>query len=483
MNKPLRHVALVLACLFVLLLGSSTYFQIIKASELNSDSRNARTIYAEFEKNRGPIVVNGKAIASSSESGDRYGYQRSYSDGELYAHASGFYSVVYGFSGTERSMNDVLSGDADSLFYQRVSDLFAGRTNQGATVELTLNEDAQRAAYEALGDRRGAAVAIDPETGAVLAMVSTPSYDPNRLASHSRKEVRGAWEELNADPKKPLVNRAIGGDLYPPGSIFKLLVAATALDSGKYRADTSIPGPGTYTLPNSSSKLYNHPGGDATACGPGDASSLQDALKQSCNTSFAMLGVSLGEDALRKKAEEYGFGKKMNMPMAVTPSSMGKDMDDAQLATTSIGQYEDRVTPMQMAMMAGSFANDGVVMEPQLVESVRTSSLHEVHALVPKEVGHPLSASNAAQMRQMMEATVTNGTGTKAQIPGATVGGKTGTAEWGKDKKAHSWFVGYAIKGDRKVAVAVVVEEGGFGSAVAAPVARDVMQAVIGEDS
>ena len=312
-------------------------------------------------------------------------------------------------------------------------------------------------------------------------MVSTPSYDPNALASHDSKSVRKAWSKLNDDPNKPLNNRAIAGNLYPPGSTFKLLVAAAALESGSYTPESEIPGPGSYQLPNSSTSMSNHPNGDTSPCGPNDVSSLQSALQQSCNTSFAMLGVQLGEDALKKKAEEYGFGTKMQIPLSVTPSSMASDMDDAQLALSSIGQYEDKVTPLQMAMMAGSFANDGIVMEPQLVKSVRTGDLKEVKALAPREKSQPLSAAHAAQMRQMMEATVTDGTAKRAQIDGAEVGGKTGTAQWAKGKKPHSWFVGYAMKGDKKVAVAVVVEETGYGSAVATPIARDLMKAVIEE--
>lgn len=194
-----------------------------------------------------------------------------------------------------------------------------------------------------------------------------------------------------------------------------------------------------------------------------------------------MLGVQLGEDSLKKKAAEYGFGEKMEIPLAVTPSSIASDMDDAQLAMSSIGQYEDKVTPLQMAMMAGSFAHDGIVMEPQLIKSVRTGDLKEITTLTPHKKSQPLSAANAAQMRQMMEATVTDGTAKRAQIDGADVGGKTGTAQWAKGKKPHSWFVGYAIKGDKKVAVAVVVEEGGYGNAVATPIARDLMKAVIEE--
>lgn len=481
MNKPLRRVSLVLTVLLLLLFGSTTYFQVIKAEELNANGRNARTIYNEFGRPRGPIVVDGVAVASSTKVNNRYGLKREYAEPGLYAPVTGYYSVVYGFGGMEKAMNEELSGKADSLFYDRLMTVLSGHDPQGAQVELTINAKAQKAAYEALGDHRGAAVAIDPDTGAILAMVSTPSYDPNALASHDSKSVRKAWSKLNDDPKRPLSNRAIAGDLYPPGSTFKLLVAAAALESGNYTPESEIPGPGSYQLPNSSTSMSNHPNGDTSPCGPNDVSSLQSALQQSCNTSFAMLGVQLGEDALKNKAAEYGFGTKMQIPLSVTPSSMASDMDDAQLALSSIGQYEDKVTPLQMAMMAGSFANDGIVMEPQLVKSVRTGDLKEVKALAPREKSQPLSAAHAAQMRQMMEATVTDGTAKRAQIDGAEVGGKTGTAQWAKGKKPHSWFVGYAMKGDKKVAVAVVVEEGGYGSTVATPIARDLMKAVIEE--
>lgn len=479
MNKPLRHVWLVVSLLFLLLFTSTTYFQVVAQGRLNADGRNVRTIYNEFGRHRGPIVVDGTAIAASVESGDTYGYLRTYDPGAMYAPVTGYYSVIYGFSGIERALNDTLSGDADALFYQRISDILSGEQGQGATVELTLDSKAQQAAWDALGDRRGAVVALDPGTGAVLAMVSTPSYDPNRLASHSSREVQEAWKELNEDPSRPMTNRATGGDLYPPGSAFKLVVAASALDSGQYTPDTVIPGPGVYQLPNSSSQMNNHAAGDQTPCGPEDSSTLSDALRQSCNTSFALLGQELGEDQLRGTAEKFGFGTRLEIPLAVTPSTIGSDLDGAQLATTSIGQYETRVTPVQMAMVASAFANDGVVMEPQLVRSVRTSDLSSIAELTPREVGQPVTASGAAQMRQMMIEAVENGTGSAARIDGAEVGGKTGTAQWGEGRTPHSWFVGYAQMGEREVAIAVLVEEGGYGSRVAAPIAQDVMEAVI----
>src|SRR5699024_11045580 len=191
---------------------------------------------SDLGRHRGPIVVDGHAIASSQESGDTYGYLRTYDPGAMYAPVTGYYSVVYGFTGIERTLNDTLSGEADALFYHRISDILSGRQGRGATVELTLDSAAQEAAWKALEGRRGAAVALDPETGAVLAMVSAPSFDPNRLASHDGPAVAESWTALNDDPDRPLTNRAIGGDLYPPGSAFKLVVASAALESGQYTA-------------------------------------------------------------------------------------------------------------------------------------------------------------------------------------------------------------------------------------------------------
>ncbi|MGO1600165.1 MAG: peptidoglycan D,D-transpeptidase FtsI family protein [Brachybacterium sp.] len=479
MNRPLRHVWLVISVLFVLLFTSTTYFQVIAQDRLNAHGQNDRTLYNEYGRHRGPIVVDGHAIANSQSSDDTYGYLRGYDPGAMYAPVTGYYSVVYGFTGLERALNDTLSGEADALFYHRISDILSGRQGRGATVELTLDAAAQEAAWDALDGRRGSVVALDPETGAVLAMVSAPSYDPDRLASHDRESVREAWTELNEDPERPLVNRAIGGDLYPPGSAFKLVVAASALESGEYTAESEIPGPGTWELPNSSAVMNNHAGGGTEACGPEDTSTLAEALRQSCNTSFAMLGVDLGEEQLRETAQGFGFGQRLEIPLSVTPSTIGQDLDDAQLATTSIGQYETRVTPLQMAMVAGTFANDGVVMQPQLVQAVRTSDLSTVAELTPQEIGQPLTAANSAQMRQMMVGVVEDGTGTAAAIDGVEVGGKTGTAEWGEDRRAHSWFVGYGQQEDQKIAVAVMVEEGGYGSRTAAPIAQDVMEAVI----
>ncbi|MGQ4495167.1 peptidoglycan D,D-transpeptidase FtsI family protein [Dermabacteraceae bacterium P13095] len=479
MNKTLRNVWLVVTVLFLALFASSTYFQVIAQDSLNNDSRNARTIYNEFGKHRGPIVVAGNAIAESEPVNDAFGYQRTYPGGAMYAPVTGYYSVIYGSSGIERALNPTLSGEADSLFYQRIRDLLSGRKAQGASVELTLDPKAQQAAWDALGNRHGSVVALDAETGAVLAMVSKPSYDPNLLAGHKGKQVRENWQKLNSDPAKPLINRAVGGDLYPPGSTFKLIVAAAALEDGNYTPQTQIPGPARWKLPQTNTELPNHPGPNPAPCGTDDSSSLSSALQQSCNTSFAQLGVKLGQGKIDAMAKKFGFGEKLNIPLTVTPSSIAKNMNQPQLALASIGQYEDRVTPLQVAMISAGIANDGRVMAPQLVSKVRTADLNEISALTPKELSQPLSASHAAQMREMMEATVNDGTGRAARLDGVVVGGKTGTAEWQSGKQPHAWFTGYGISGNRKIAVAVVVEEGGYGGDAAAPIAKEVLRAVM----
>ena len=240
MNTPLRRLTSVVVLMFVVLMGGATWVQFVQAPDLNNDGRNVRTLYREFDRDRGPLVVAGTSIASSTEVDDAFGYQRAYADGPLYAPVTGYYSLVYGRSGLEQAMDTELNGSADSLFYSRVQDLVTGRQPQGAAVELTIDPAMQQAAWDALGDQRGAVVALDPTTGAILAMVSKPSYDPNVLASHDTAAVTEAWASLIDDPTDPVVNRAIAGTTYPPGSTFKLVTAAAALESG-LTTDSPLP--------------------------------------------------------------------------------------------------------------------------------------------------------------------------------------------------------------------------------------------------
>ena len=481
MNTPLRRLATVVLAMFGILVAGATWVQFLQAPNLNADSRNVRTLYREYGNPRGPIVVAGEAIASSTPVDDPFGYQRGYLSGPLYAHVTGYYSVVFGRHGIEEWMNTELNGSADSLFYARLQDLVTGRQPLGASVELTIDPVAQQAAWDALGDQSGAVVAIDTSTGAILAMVSKPAYDPNVLASHDMAAVTEAWNALQGDPARPMENRAIAGRTYPPGSIFKLVTAAAALEAG-YAPDTSISAPVELQLPLSSSVLRNFGGAPCSATG---TTSLADALRISCNTAFAQLGLDLGDDALRAQAEAFGFDAPLNVPMRVAPSRFPADPDAPQTALSAIGQYDVAVTPLQMAMVSAAIANGGTQMSPYLVSAVRSQDLTIVEQTAPTVLGRPISPATAAALRDMMVEVVQSGTGRSAQISGIQVAGKTGTAQTSADAAPHAWFTAFAPAEAPRVAVAVIVENGGnmgneaTGGAVAAPIARAVIEAVL----
>jgi len=482
-NTPLRRLATVVVVMFVALMGATTWVQFVQAPSLNADQRNVRTLYREYGNARGPIVVGEQAIATSTKVDDPFGYQRQYlpETAPIYAPVTGYYSVVYQRSGIEEWMNTELNGSADSLFYARLEDLVTGKQPQGASVQLTIDPAVQQAAWDALGDQRGAVVALDPTTGAILAMVSKPSYDPNVLAGHDFAAVTEAWTALQADPNKPMDNRAIAGNTYPPGSTFKLITAAAALENG-YAADTAVTAPRELQLPQSSSVLHNFGG---SACSGTGAMTLADALRISCNTAFAQIGLDLGADALREQAQAFGFDTPLNVPMKVTESHFPDDPDAPQTALSAIGQYEVRVTPLQMAMVSATIANGGVPMQPYLVQTVRSQDLTVVDEAEPTELDRAVSGATAAALRDMMIGVVNDGTGRSAQIPGIQVAGKTGTAQTSEEAAPHAWFTAFAPADAPRVAVAVIVENGGSmgneatGGAVAAPIARAVIQAAL----
>ena len=482
MNAPLRRLSVVMALLFTSLLLSTTWTQFVAAESIAAGQGNTRQLYAEFGRERGPIVVAGTPVADSVPVDDDYQYQRTYPGGVVYAHATGFYSIVYGTSSTEDALNDVLSGTADALFYTRIGEILTGTDASGGSVELTLDPAAQQAAWDALDGQRGAVVALEPGTGRILAMVSSPSYDPAVLASHDLSAVSQAWEALNADPERPLENRAVAGRLYPPGSVFKLVTAAAALESGQFQPDSTLPAPAQLDLPLTEATLPNY---DGRPCGPDEQTTLTDALRVSCNTAFGYLGITLGGDQVRAQAVLFGYEDELQIPQTVTPSTVPEAMNEPQSAQAAIGQYDVRVTPLQVAMTSAAIANDGVLMRPQLVGTVRSPNLEVLSQLQPEPLQRAVEPTTAAQLTEMMVAVVESGTGTAAQIGGVRVAGKTGTAQTGNDADPHAWFTGFAPADDPQVAVAVVVENGGVlgsetsGGRVAAPVARAVLQAVL----
>jgi len=475
-NAPLRRVAVAVFVLFGLIFANLNYVQFVRADELRNHPLNYRVRISDYERERGAILVEDQVVAQSKPTGGRLKYQREYPAGPLYAHVTGFQSLTYGLAGIEGAENPVLSGNDDRLVFDRIAALFTGEKPRGGNVVLTLDKEVQQVAARAIGDRKGAVVALDPTTGAIQALVSVPTYNPNPFASHADGPQKKAWESLNGDPDKPMLNRALN-ESYPPGSTFKVVVSAALLAEG-YTPDSRLESPDRYKPPQTTQQIQNF---DATSCFGGNAT-LEQALTVSCNTTFAKAGVEvLGADKIRAQAEKFGFGNddKLRVPMTVSPSKVGSLDDPPAVAQSSIGQRDIRMTPLQGAMIAAAVANDGVLMRPHLVKEVQAPNYSTLERTEPEEYAQPLSSGHAADLRTMMESVVSDGTGQQARISGAAVGGKTGTAEDGS-RPDHSWFISYALVDGKPVAaVAVILENAGTSSSEAVVVARQVMRAMI----
>ncbi len=474
MNGPIRRVTAVVMVMFLALMVNLSVSYVVRTPSLTTDPNNRRVRDAQFGSDRGDILVGTTAVATSTPVDDRFGMQRRYTNGELYAPVTGYYTFLYGASGLEQSYSPQLSGTSDAQFLQRLVDLATGSRPTGANVETTLDAGAQRAAAQALGGRAGAVVALDYSTGAIQALVTSPTYDPNELATHDLNASTSAWERLTTDADRPMTNRAVR-EVYPPGSTFKLVVAAAALDAGR-TADSTLDAPASLTLPGSTAVLNN-----AGACG-GTEISLAQALRTSCNTAFATLGMELGDDALREQAAKFGFGATQLPDLAGVASRFPADPDRAQTAMSSIGQFEVAASPLQMAMVAAGIANNGVVMEPYVVGRVRADDLSVLSSRSPRQLSTAMTAANARSLQEMMVGVVEGGTGQRARIPGVRVGGKTGTAHSDKRRAPYAWFVAWAD--DPSVAVAVFVQDAGVdgsevsGGRFAAPVAKAVIEAL-----
>lgn len=487
MNKPIRTISTFCLLLFLALMINATWLQYWKSDAYNKDPRNRRVIEAAYSRERGAILVDRDPVAESVPSDDQYDFLRKYVEPFKYAHVTGFFSF-YSQTGIEQSQNAVLSGDDDLLFVNKLVDLLSNKSGKGGNVVLTLDRDAQDAAYEGLsnlpGDVQASVVAIEPSTGKILAMATLPSYDPNQLASHDFSAVSTTYDALNQDPEEPLLNRAIQTTL-PPGSTFKLVTASAAIESGKYTADSEVPGGPTYQLPQTtgSSGLIDNEG---RSCGT-DKIPFGQAMAQSCNTSFAQLGVELGGDALQKQAEAFGFNDHYLDdigPQAI--SRFPDELSDPEAGQSAIGQFEVRASPLQMAMVAAGIANQGVVMRPYVVDSIQSPELETLKKTEPEEYSQAVSAETADQVTQLMVETVESGTAAPGAIPGVTVAGKTGTAQSGDpDVPPYAWFVAFAPAQDPEVAVAVMIQKAGIergeiaGGTYGGPIAKAVMEAVI----
>jgi len=462
--------------MFALLLANGTYAMLFRQSSLAAEPQNRRVRDAEFAQDRGSILAAGKTeIAKTEPSTDRFDYQRSYPQGALYAPITGFYSYDHASSGLESTYNSSLAGTDDSLFVRRLIDMASNRTPQGASVQTTVVPKVQEAAAKALGNQKGAVVALDPKTGAVLAMVTSPGFDPNTIASHDVEAAGQAYDRLSGAANRPLANRAVR-EIYPPGSTFKLVTAAAALADGQ-TPDTKVASPARLKLPGTNTFLPN-----SSNCG-GTSVSLTQALKVSCNTAFANLGIGLGQEKLRTQAQLFGFDQRHLADLGGVASRFPDDLDDAQLGLSAIGQFDVAASPLQLAMVTAAIANDGVLMDPYVVSMVQAPDLKPLFTHEATPLSTPMTPANAQALQQMMGVVVSDGTGRNASIPGIGVGGKTGTAQSDPSRKPFAWFTSFAPLDDPQIAVAVIVEDADIprtdiaGGRVAAPIARAVMQA------
>jgi peptidoglycan glycosyltransferase len=493
MNAPLRRVGVVVLVLFGLLFANLNWVQAYKGDTYRNSDYNPRVQISEYQRQRGSMeAAGGVVLAQSTPTDDDLKYQRAYPLADQYAHIVGYKSVNFGASQIEKLENAYLQGNADSQVADRWLAMLTGKRTSGGNVLLTLSPTAQQTAYEALQNkghvRKGAVVALDPSSGALLAAVSTPSYNPNPLVSHDTDAAIKEAHRLENDPGKPLLNRAFS-ELYPPGSTFKVIMSAAALANG-VQPETVLPGGTSYTAPGTTHAIQNAPG---VVCA--DQITLKQALTVSCNTAFAHLGAEqLGAENIKKMAQAFGFeaptrfdqDPKNVMGIAVSHTGTmldpGGQVDKPTVAQSSIGQSNVQMTPLQGALIAATVANHGSQMRPYLIDKELAADRIPSYVAKPQELRQPINQQTADTLRDMMVNVVESGTGTSAKISGVQVGGKTGTAQNG-DNPDHGWFIGFAIKDGKPIAaVAVFLEQAGSGgSHDAAQIAGNVMRAIVQE--
>ncbi|MGW2083640.1 penicillin-binding transpeptidase domain-containing protein [Streptomyces sp. NPDC001880] len=483
MNRTIRHASVFCLLLVLALLVRATWLQAYQAEALADNEHNRRKTIAQYAQPLGDIIVAGNPVTGSKKTVDSdLAYKRTYTEGELYSAVTGYSSQAYGSTQLEGIYSHVLDGTDDRL--KNPLDALTRKQAAPGNVLTTIDPGVQRAGYEALGDDKGAAVAIDPKTGRILGMVSTPSYDPSTISGTTDGE---AWQKLLDDEDKPTVNRALRQPL-APGSTFKLVVAAAALEEGLYGSvDERTDSPNPYTLPDTSTVLNNE-----NPSAPCANATLRTALQYSCNNVFAKAAVDLGQDKVKAMAEKFGFNTdELDVPVRASESVYPSGMDRPQTALTGIGQFEVTATPLQMSMVSAAIANGGELAAPHMVSAVTDSKGNALQEFEDGDTERVVSESTAEQLRSAMVTVVEEGTGSNARIPGAEVGGKTGTAQngVGNSKTPYAWFTSYAkdASSGKEVAVAVVVEDSGAarsevsGNGLAAPIAQKMMTAALAD--
>ncbi|MCK0516357.1 penicillin-binding protein 2 [Williamsia sp. DF01-3] len=499
MNIPIRRVVIAVMVIILVLLANATYVQVFKADKLRADPRNQRVLLDEYSRQRGQITAGQDVIAQSVPTDDRLKYLRTYPGpwAPAFAPVTGYYSFQYASSGLEQAEDSILNGNDDRLFGQRFADMFSGRDPRGGNVITTIDPRAQQIAFDEMnkgcnGGCRGAVVALAPNTGAILAMVSTPSYDPNLLASHDTTVREDAWAAWNPTEDstgfQPMLNRALN-ETYPPGSTFKVITAAAALEQG-IGQDERLTAASSYTLPQTETGLTNY-GGQTCPDSSGGQVTMHQALEYSCNTAFVQLSTEKLQnpiEAVKNQANAFGVDTELpDTPLPVSESSVGPIPDLAALGQSSIGQRDVRFTPLQNAMIAATIANGGVRMQPYLVDKLQGPDLKTLNTTRPNSLNEPISAQTAATLTEMMIDSERNTRGSGGPV---SIASKTGTAEHsntqGTDETPYAWYIAFGPSSNAKVAVAVIVENGdgglqATGGSSAAPIGRAVINALAGE--
>jgi penicillin-binding protein A len=484
MNRALRRISLACLIMFVALLINVNYLQGFQANSLAAQKGNSRTFDQQYQYQRGSIsTADGVVVAKSRPVKGIYKFQRYYPYGPVYAPVTG-YDSLYGSTGIEQAENKLLSGTDPALTVRNLIDLITGKQKQGASVQLTINSKAQQAAYAALKatGKSGAVAALNPKTGAILALASYPSFDPNKYATFNGVKLNKIDARYRKDPAQPLLNRAINGT-YPPGSTFKIVTSSAAFSTGRYTMNTTVPAPTSLSFNDSSKTLIND---DGEACGSGHVP-LIFAFTLSCNTAFGHLGDRLGSPALKRQAEKYGFNHSgLAIPMPVSPSNFPLVTGQALTAYSAIGQFDDTVTPMQEAMLAATVANGGRLMKPYLVQDVKAPDLTTVQQARPTQLSQPVSAKDAQQLKQMMLSVVNSPNGTAYVVPGIhqpglNIAAKTGTAQNGTNNTGlnDAVFTALAPESNPSIAIGVIIKGGGYGAAAAGPIAVQVIKAYL----
>ncbi|WP_104821046.1 penicillin-binding protein 2 [Kitasatospora sp. MMS16-BH015] len=481
MTRSIRRASLFCLLLVLALMVRVTWIAVAKADSYDKNPANARNTIDRYADPLGNILVGGQPVTGSKAGGGSLAYQRTYADGPLYAPVTGYSSQAYGSTQLENLYGPLLDGSDP-----RLASPFAALTRDrpaGGDVVTSIDPAVQQAAWNALGGKQGAAVAIDPDTGRILALVSTPSWDPNRITGRSAADA-AAWKQLSADNGSAMLNSALRST-YAPGSTFKLVTLAAALENGLYSdVDQPTDSPDPYTLPGTRTVLTNE-----NPSAPCTNASLRTALEYSCNNVFAKVAADLGETKMAAQAAKFGFGLgQLDVPVRAAESVYPSGMEKSQVALTGIGQFSVTATPLQMAMVSAAVANGGVLMKPSMVEKLTDHSGRTVQEFGPARLDQVMSKRTADQIHSAMVSVVTAGTGRAAAVKGLTVGGKTGTAQNGIDNSGipYAWFTSFAEDGSgKRIATAVVVLDGSAdrdavtGGGLAGPVSKAMAQAYL----